>query len=74
MGNIKTDKKLIYQEKYRKGTFVDKRQILKAMTENIDKLTIEAREKTISTGKGESIVIEVHFNNIEICSNKAEQV
>lgn len=73
MGNIKTDKKLIYLEKYRKGTFVDKRQILKLMTDNIDKLSIEARQKTISTDKGESLVIEIHFNNTKLCGEKAEQ-
>jgi hypothetical protein len=65
--------KFILNEKYRKGTFVDKRQILKLMTDNINRLSIEARERTISTDNGESIVIEVHFNNAKICGDKVEQ-
>lgn len=70
---MSSNKKLIYQEKYRKGTFINERKILKLLTDNINKVSIEIRQKTISTDKGESLLIEIHFNNAKLCGEKVEQ-
>jgi phage-related protein len=51
----------LYQEKYKKGTIVNKREILRMISENIDKITIEMRERTVYLDKQEGIVIEVRY-------------
>lgn len=56
-----TKAKLTYQEKYKKGNVVNKREILRMITENIDKITIELRERTAYDDKTEEMVISVRY-------------
>ncbi len=53
--------KLTYQEKYKKGNVVNKKEILRLITENIDKITIEMRERTAYSDKTEEMVISVRY-------------
>jgi hypothetical protein len=58
----KKDKTTIkYQEKYYKGTVIDKEEILRLISDNIDKITIEIRERTAYSDKTEEIVISVRY-------------
>jgi hypothetical protein len=53
--------KLVYQEKYKKGNVINKTEMLRLITENIDKITIEMRERTAYSDKTEEIVISVRY-------------
>ena len=48
---------ITYQEKYKKGSIIDKQEMLKFITENIDNIIIEIREVTKYSDRTESIVI-----------------
>lgn len=50
-----------YQEKYGKGNVINKNEMLRLISENIDKITIEMRERTAYSDKTEEIVISVRF-------------
>lgn len=50
---------ITYQEKYKKGSIIDKQEILNFITENIDNITIEIREITKYSDKKESMVIYI---------------
>lgn len=50
-----------YQEKYKKGNVINKKEMLRLITENIDKITIEMRERTAYSDKTEEIVISVRY-------------
>jgi hypothetical protein len=52
---------IVYQEKYKKGSVINKQEMLRLITENIDKIIIEMRERTVYSDKTEGIVIEVRF-------------
>lgn len=52
---------IVYQEKYIKGNVINKHEMLRLITENIDKITIEMRERTSYSDKTEGIVIEVRY-------------
>lgn len=53
--------KVTYQEKYKKGNVINKKEMLRLITENIDKITIEMRERTAYSDKTEEIVISVRY-------------
>jgi hypothetical protein len=53
--------KVTYQEKYKKGNVINKKEMLRLITENIDKITIEIRERTAYSDKTEEIVISVRY-------------
>ena len=53
--------KLIYQKKYKKGNVINKKEMLKLITENIDKITIEMRERTKYSDDTEEIIISVRY-------------
>lgn len=50
-----------YQEKYKKGVVVDKNEILRLISENINEITIEMRERTAYSDKTEEIIISVRY-------------
>jgi hypothetical protein len=60
---LQNNKKTIvtYQEKYKKGNMINKKEMLRLITENIDKITIEMRERTTYSDKTEEIVISVRY-------------
>ena len=53
--------KLTHQEKYKKGNVVNKKEILRMITENIDKITIELRERTAYSDKTEEMIISIRY-------------
>lgn len=53
--------KAIYQEKYKKGTMVDKNEVKRLIDENIDKITMEMKERSKYSDGTEGIVIEIRF-------------
>lgn len=52
---------IVYQEKYKKGNVINKQEMLRSITENFDKITIEMRERTAYSDKTEGIVIEIRY-------------
>ena len=53
--------KIKYQEKYKKGNVIDKTKTLHLLTENIDKITFEIRERTVYHDDVEEMVLSVKF-------------
>lgn len=53
--------KIVYQEKYNKGSVIDKHEVKRLLNENLDKIVIEIRERTIYSDDTEGIVIELRF-------------
>lgn len=50
-----------YQEKYKKGNRISKEEVLRLMTENIEKIRVELRERTAYSDNTEEIVISVRY-------------
>lgn len=53
--------KVNHQEKYKKGNVINKNEMLRLITENIDKITIEMRERTAYSDNTEEIIISVRY-------------
>ena len=51
--------KIVYREKYYNGTVVNKSEIQRLANENIDKITMEIKERTKYQDGKESIVIKI---------------
>ncbi len=52
---------IIYQEKYKKGNVINKQEMLRVIKQNIDKITIEMRERTKYSDETEEMVISVRY-------------
>lgn len=50
-----------YQEKYKKGNVINKNEVLRLITENIDKITIEMRSRTAFSDETEEMVISIRY-------------
>lgn len=50
-----------YREKYNKGRTVNKKEILRLMTENLDKMVIEMRERSSYSDGTEELIISIRF-------------
>lgn len=63
MAKVKENPKatIVYQEKYYKGNVINKQEMLRLISENIDKITMEMRERTAYSDKTEEIVISVRY-------------
>lgn len=51
--------KIVYREKYYNGTVVNKSEIQRLINENIDKITMEIKERTKYQDGKETIVIKI---------------
>lgn len=51
--------KIVYREKYYNGTVVNKSEIQRLINENIDKITMEIKERTKYQDGKEIIVIKI---------------
>lgn len=49
------------QEKYKKGVNINKPEVVKLITENIDKITMELRERTAYSDNTEELVISIRY-------------
>ncbi len=49
------------REKYKKGTVVNKQEVLRLISENIDKITIEMRERTAYSDNTEELTISIRY-------------
>ena len=49
------------REKYKKGSVINKQEILRMVTENIDKIIIELRERTAYSDNTEEVVISIRY-------------
>jgi hypothetical protein len=52
---------IVYQEKYYKGNVINKQEGLKLISDNIDKITMEMRERTKYSDKTEEMIISIRF-------------
>lgn len=53
--------KIVLQEKYGKGNVINKTEVLRLVKENIEKITIELRERTLYDDKTEGLLIEIRY-------------
>lgn len=53
--------KIIVKAKYKKGNVINKHNMLKLINDNIDKITIEMRERTVYLDNTEEIIISVKY-------------
>jgi len=53
--------KIVYQEKYKKGSVVNKHEVKRILDENLDKILVEIRERTKYSDNTEGIVVELRF-------------
>lgn len=53
--------KIVYQEKYKKGSVVNKHEVKRILDENLDKIVVEIRERTKYSDDTEGLVVEIRF-------------
>lgn len=53
--------KVVYQEKYNKGCTINKSEMKRLIDENLNKITMEIRERKKYSDNTEGIVIEVRY-------------
>jgi hypothetical protein len=49
------------QEKYKKGVNINKQEVLRMVTENLDKITMEVRERTAYSDNTEELIISIRY-------------
>lgn len=49
------------QEKYKKGVNINKQEVLRLLTENLDKITLEIRERTAYSDNTEELIISIRY-------------
>ena len=62
MPKVKEEKTVItYQEKYKKGVFVNKEEVKRMIDDNIDKMTMEMKERKKYSDGTEGLVLEIRY-------------
>jgi len=62
MPKVKEEKTtIVYQEKYKKGVFLNKEEVKRMIDENIDKMSMEMRERKKYSDGTEGLVLEIRY-------------
>ena len=62
MPKVKEEKTVVtYQEKYKKGVFVNKEEVKRMIDDNIEKMTMEMKERKKYSDGTEGLVLEIRY-------------
>lgn len=62
MPKVKEEKiTIVYQEKYKKGVFLNKEEVKRMIDDNIDKMTMDMKERKKYSDGTEGLVLEIRY-------------